>query len=201
MHDPLTGRYRFPCPSRGDTRIPLSSFRSVTRLPGTAHPAAYHVAFECGCGADHVGLVSQDELDWAHLATAPELTFRNLMTDRDDPLAVELADAAASRIGAGEWPWSFFCYLEGRPRPVTPSAFTLIVPGGRLFGVAVECPVCDSVSVNVVTQAHVDVPFWNDATVGVVAHVYERDAARTIEEFRSELASSRFDERRLHLGR
>ena len=54
------------------------------------------------------------------------------MTARDDPLAAELVDAAAARIGAGEWPWSFFCFLEGRPRPVTPSSFALIAPGAGL---------------------------------------------------------------------
>jgi len=46
----------------------------------------------------------------------------------------------------------------------------------------------------------VDVPFWNDARIGVVEHVFGRDALCTLDEFRSELYSSRFDERRLDLS-
>jgi len=121
------------------------------------------------------------------------------MTSRDDSVAAELVDAAAVSIGAGEWPWTFFCYPEGRARPVTPSAFSFIAPGVGLFGIAVECPVCTAVSVNVVTQEHVDIPFRNDRVVGVVSHVFARDAERTLEEFRTQLASASFDERRLDL--
>ena len=29
-----------------------------------------------------------------------------------DPLEAELADLAARRIQAGDWPWSFYCYAE-----------------------------------------------------------------------------------------
>ena len=199
MYDALTSTYTFPCPHGRNVRVPLSSFRSLTRLPGAAHPAVYQVAFACGCGEEHAGLVSQAELDWAHMGTTADLTFRNLMTAHDEPLAAELVEAAAARIRAGEWPWSFFCYLEDRGRPVTPSAFALIAPGDRQFGVAVACPVCGSVSVNVVSQQHVDIPFWNDARVGVVAHVFDVDLRRTVAEFRAELASARFDERRLEL--
>jgi hypothetical protein len=199
VYDPLTGTYAFPCPRGGVVSMPLSSFRSLSRLAGAAHPAVYHVAFACGCGEEHATLVSQAELDWAHLGTTADLTFRNLMTAHDDPLSAELVDGTAARIGAGEWPWSFFCYLEDRARPVTPSAFTLIAPGGRLFGVAVACPACSSVSVNVVSQAHLDIPFCNDRSVGVVAHVFDVDAHRAVAEFRAELSSARFDERRLHL--
>ena len=106
---------------------------------------------------------------------------------------------ATTRIAAGEWPWSFFCYPEGRARPVTPSAFTLIAPGGGAFGVAVACPVCGSVSVNLVSREHVDIPFRNDASVGVVQYVFARDAQRVLADFLSELESVHFDERRLDL--
>ena len=193
MYDPLTTTYSFACPHGRDAAVPLSSFRSLSRLPGPAHPPVYGVEFACSCGDEHMGLVSQDELDWAHLGTTADLTFRNLLTASDDPLASELLDAAAGRIGVGEWPWSFFCFLEGRPRPVTPSAFSLIAPGTELYGIAVECPACTSRSVNVVSKAHLDVPFRNDARVGVVPHVFAPDAERAVEEFRAELASSSFD--------
>ena len=80
-----------------------------------------------------------------------------------------------------------------------PSAFTLIAPGGNAFGVAVQCPACSAVSVNLVIREHVDIPFRNDTHVGVVPHVFERDALRALADFRLELESARFDERRLDL--
>ncbi len=179
--------------------MPLSAFRFLERLPAAAHPAVYRVLFECRCGREHVGLVSHDDLDWAPLGTASSVTFRNLLTSRDDSLATELGDVAASRIRAGEWPWSFYCCLEKRARPMTPSAIAVIAPGESSFAVAVQCPVCCAVSVNLVSREHVDLPFWNDRRIGVVAHVFRRDGLRAIEEFRAELHSVRFDERRLDL--
>jgi hypothetical protein len=146
-----------------------------------------------------MALLSHDELDWAPLGLADDLAFVNLMTGHTEPVCAELADRALQRIQAGEWPWSFFCYLEERPRPVTPSSFSVIAPGGDMFGVAVHCPCCSSTSVNVVSREHVDFPFWNDASVGVVRHVFEHDALRTIEQFRAELASAAFDQMWLEL--
>ena len=67
MYDALTTRYTFACPARGETSVRLSAFREVDRLPGTAHPAVFRVRFACGCGDDHVGLVTHDDLDWAPL--------------------------------------------------------------------------------------------------------------------------------------
>ncbi len=199
MYDVLTSRYRFPCPTRGETRVTLSSFRVLERLPGAAHPAVYRVSFACACGEEHPGLVSHDELDWAPLGLSTGV-FLNLMTSRFDELAAELGDHAARRIQAGEWPWSFYCYPEERPRPVFPSSFFLLAPGDGSLGLAVRCPSCASVSVNLVSPAHVDVPFHNDAKVGVVEHVFDEDAMRVVEEFRAELYSARFDARRLGLA-
>jgi len=199
MYDPLTSTYSFACPRGPVANVPLSAFRFLERLPAAAHPALYRVLFECRCGREHVGLVSHDDLDWAPLGTASSVTFRNLLTSHDDSLATELADLAASRIRAGEWPWSFYCCLEGRARPMTPSAFAVIAPGESSFAVAVQCPVCSAVSVNLVSREHVDLPFWNDRRIGVVEHVFRRDALRAIDEFRAELLSVRFDERRLDL--
>ena len=200
MYDALTARYTFGCPARGEITVPLSSFRRLERLPGASHPAVYRVAFDCPCGEEHTGLVAHDELDWAPLGLAGG-TFLNLMTARAEPVEAELGDLAARRIGAGDWPWSFFCYPERQPRPVYPSSFVLLAPGGRkqAVGVAVRCPSCAALSVNLVSQAHVDIPFHNDARVGVVEHVFVEDALRTIEAFRAELYSAGFDERRLDL--
>lgn len=203
VYDPLTSTYALSCPHRGTAHLPLSSFRTLDRLPGTARPAVFRVFFACPCGEEHPGLVSHDELDVAPLGLGSRGTFRNLMTARDDSLETELADVAATRIGAGEWPWSFFCMLEACPRPMTPSAIALIAPGVARgedwLGVAVRCPSCSTTSVNVVSREHVDIPFWNDAHVVVVDHVFEEDALRTVDRFRAELRSARFDEMRMDL--
>jgi hypothetical protein len=55
------------------------------------------------------------------------------------------------------------------------------------------------VSVNLVSPEHIDLPFHNDAHVGVVEHVFHADALSTLEEFQSELYSLAFDYRRLAL--
>ena len=200
MYDALTARYRFGCPSRGETSVPLSSFRRLERLPGSTHPVVFSVAFDCPCGEEHPGLVAHDDLDWAPLGLAAG-TFLNLMTARMEQVAGELGDLAARRIGAGSWPWSFFCYPEQQPRPVFPSSFLLLAPGGPggAVGLAVRCPSCGALSVNLVSHAHVDVPFHNDVAIGVVEHFFAEDALRTIAEFHAELYSASFDDRRLSL--
>ena len=201
MYDALTSRYGFSCPVRGETSVTLSAFRSLERLEGTAHPAVYRVTFACSCGGEHPGLVTHDELDWAPLGLGGNKTFLNLMTTSIDPLEAELADLAARRILAGEWPWSFFCYAEERSRPVFPSAFVVLAPAGRgeEIGIAVRCPACGSVSINLVSTQHLDVPFHNDREIGVVEHVFATDAERVVEEFAAELYSASFDNRRLGL--
>lgn len=197
--DALTGTFRLPCPARGSCSVRLSAFREIERLGGAAHPAVYRVSFSCGCGDEHVALIGHDALDWAPLGLDEGTAFVNLMTSRRDDVAPELAALATAHIDRGEWPWSFFCYLESVPRPVTPSAFRLLTPCPTTVGIAVRCPVCGSMSINLVTRSHVDVPFHSDTTVGVVAHVFRGDALRTIDAFRAELESATFDEKRLLL--
>jgi hypothetical protein len=184
------------------TSVRLSRFRRLDELPGPNHPPVYRILFACGCGDEHPGLVAQNDLDLAPLGLDEERRFVNLMTSRTDPLGLELTELAAQRIKAGEWPWSFYCWPEDRPRPVFPSAFRLLVeggPGGRV-GVAVRCPVCARVSVNLVSREHVDLPFHNDREIGVVGHVFATDVAATIDAFTAELYSASFDARRLALG-
>src|SRR5262245_16976199 len=193
--DALTGTFRLPCPSRGTCRVRLSAFREIERLPGPAHPAVFRVAFACSCGDVHVALVGHGALDWAPLGLDETQTFVNLMTSRHDHLASELASLATGHIHRGEWPWSFYCYPEGSPRPVTPSAFRLLEPFPETIAVAVSCPACGGVSINLVTRTHVDVPYHSDARVGVVAHVFADDALRTIAAFRAELDSATFDDK------
>jgi hypothetical protein len=198
MYDALTGRFTFPCPARGETRVTLSSFRRLERLPGAAHPAVFRILFACACGEEHEGLVPHDELDWAPLGLRSGV-FLNLMTARMDALEVELSDLAARRIQGGEWPWSFFCFGEDRPRPVFPSAFFLVAPGDESLGLAVRCPGCARISVNLVSHEHIDVPFHHDDVIGVVEHVFTDDVERAVEEFRAELYSATFDTRRIDL--
>lgn len=199
MYDALTSRYTFSCPQRGEARVSLSAFRTLERLEGTAHPAVYRVRFACTCGGEHDGLVSHDDLDWAPLGLEGGV-FLNLMTSKVEPVGDELGDLAAARIGAGEWPWTFFCYPEERPRPVFPSAFFLLAPGDGRLGLAVRCPACRRTSVNVVSHEHVDLPFHNDREIAVVDHVFPEDADATVAAFRAELWSSTFDVRRLGLA-
>jgi hypothetical protein len=199
MYDALTTTYTFACPSHGQTKVRLSRFRRLDELPGAPHPAVFRVVFDCGCGSEHPGLVTHEELDWAPLGLQ-EGSFVNLMTSRLDDVAGELGDLAARHIQAGEWPWSFFCYPEERPRPVFPSAFRLLAPGGGdRLGLAVRCPVCSRVSVNLVSHQHLDTPFVNDREVGVVAHLFDEDVVSTLEAFQAELYSASFDARRLAL--
>ena len=70
--------------------------------------------------------------------------------------------------------------------------------GRPASGVAVRCPACGKVSVNLVSRAHIDVPFVNDRVVGVVAHLFADDvtATRELSWCHDELWSGSFDARR-----
>jgi hypothetical protein len=200
MYDALTSSYSFACPNRGETNVRFSAFRRLERLPGARHPAVYRVHFQCPCGDEHPGLIAHDELDWAPLGMGEGL-FLNLMTARLEPIEAEFEDLAVRHIQAGEWPWSFFCYPEERPRPVFPSSFSLLAPGSLFgsVGIAVRCPSCARVSVNLVSSGHVDLPFVNDPRIGVIEHIFPDDAAASVDDFRAALYSGEFDARRLLL--
>jgi len=66
-------------------------------------------------------------------------------------------------------------------------------------GLAVRCPVCSRTSINLVSEQHVDLPFHNDAEIGIVEHVFSADAEHIVEEFAAELDSAQFEARRLEL--
>jgi hypothetical protein len=195
----LTSRYGFACPAWGETHVLLSAFRSIEQLPGASHPAVFRVRFDCACGEEHDGLLTHDELDWAPLGLGGGEAFLNLMTSRLEHVSTELVELAALHIKRGEWPWSFFCYPEERPRPVFPSSFALIMAADGAVGLAVRCPSCRRLSLNLVSHRHVDVPFHNDREIGVVEHAFAADALSAIDEFRTELGSASFDARRLAL--
>ena len=85
MYDALTIRVHLLVPAaRRDARCACRASARLDRLPGAQHPAVYRVEFACGCGAEHPGLVTHDDLDWAPLGLADETTFLNLMTSRLD---------------------------------------------------------------------------------------------------------------------
>jgi hypothetical protein len=91
--------------------------------------------------------------------------------------------------------------LSGGPAA---TRLSLVVPRPRTrrrdqIGLAVRCPACDCVSVNLVSHEHVDLPFHNDEAIGVVEHVFAEGVLQTLEAFRSELYSATFDARRLLL--
>jgi predicted RNA-binding Zn-ribbon protein involved in translation (DUF1610 family) len=201
MYDALTTSYRFACPMRGEANVRLSSFRNLERLPGPAHPTVYRVRFDCPCGEEHETLVAHGDLDWAPLGVGAS-EFVNLMTAKSESVADEFLDLAARRIGSGSWPWSFFCYAEDTPRPIFPSAFVVLAPAeaANVLALAVGCPSCGAVSVNLVSNDHVDVPFHHDREIGVVPHLFHADGLRTLAAFRAELYSDSFDLRRLHLA-
>jgi hypothetical protein len=69
-----------------------------------------------------------------------------------------------------------------------------------VLALAVGCPSCGSVSVNLVSNEHVDVPFHHDREIAVVRHLVHADSLRALEAFRAELYSDSFDLRRLHLA-
>jgi hypothetical protein len=203
MYDTLTTRYRFSCPRLGVTSVLLSGFRCLEELPGAHHPSVYRVEFACRCGETHVALVPHSELDWAPLGFDEQRTFVNFMTSQRDPLADELASLAAARIKAGEWPWSFFCWPEERPRQAFPSAFRLLADSAndKRVALAVRCPDCGLLSVNLVSHAHIDFPFHNDTAVGVVTHRFADDLAGRRRLLPEDFEGVGFEERRLVAGR
>ena len=81
-----------------------------------------------------------------------------------------------------------------------PSSFRVLGGGEERIGLAVECPSCSRTSVNLVTHRHVDVPFYNDRRVEVVEHIFSGDREPTLEAFRAELDSGRFDASRRDLA-
>ena len=161
------------------------------RLPACASPAAAATSIR--------GLVSHDDLDWAPLG-AQAGSFLNLMTSRTLDGAAELRTAAA-RIAGGGVAVELLLLPGGAAAAGLPVLVLRCSRPARALARRLPCaarPV-SALSVNLVSHAHVDVPFHNDGRIGVVEHVFAEDALRSVQEFRAELYSARFDEQRLHL--
>ncbi|MEO9176879.1 MAG: hypothetical protein ABI317_15305 [Gaiellales bacterium] len=195
MWDALGHSFRFRCPASeaAFACVPLSSFRSVDRLSGAAHPAVFQIRFDCAlCGDEHAALAAHDELDHAPLAGPLVMSFWDPLTGRvGGDLGHELAQSAADRLRRGTWPWSFWCAAENRLQPGYPSGLRFVARHEQLVGVAVTCASCGSSSLNLVSRRHLDEPFYHDAVV----HSLERPATvlDEHERFQRELRTSRFD--------
>src|SRR3990170_1757006 len=96
MYDGLTARYTFPCPTREEARIRLSSFRTLERLPGAAHPAVYGVRFSCNCGEVHSGLVSQEHVDVPFYSDREVEVIEHVFARGGEEQVAALADELAS---------------------------------------------------------------------------------------------------------
>ena len=160
-----------------------SSCPARTTRPSTA------IEFACGCGGEHPGLVTHDELDWAPLGLQDGTPFVNLMTSRTGAArrrARRARGARGSRRGSGRGA-SSAGRRSVRGRCSRRRSGCSRRRGRRPRRPAVRCPACGTVSVNLVSREHVDVPFVNDREVGVVGHFFDDDLAAMIEAFRAEL--------------
>jgi hypothetical protein len=193
MFDQLRNQYSLRCPAQDErTWVAVSAFRRIRRLRGAAAPAVFRVEFDCGaCGDVHETLVTHDRLDWAPLGTETSETFTNLLTGRRELLATELVEVATEQLRRGRWPWSFWCHPESAMRPGFPSSLRFVTPehdhGTERVGVLVRCFSCARHTVNIVSRAHLDVPWHNDRRIGYVAQVFDGDAIAPEERFRHQL--------------
>ena len=196
MYDAIRGTYTFACPSRGESRVTPSAFREFERPPGAAHPAVYKIRFECPCGEEHPAFVSHDDLDWAPLGLVGGV-FLN-----PDDVAARQPRRGARRPGRTPDPGGRLALellllsggaaAAGLPRRRLPARARRRIAGA---GRAVSILLAD---VGQPRLAHARRrAVHHDATVGVVEHVFQDDAATAIEEFRAELYSVSFDVRRL----
>jgi len=80
---------------------------------------------------------------------------------------------------------------------VFPSCLSHVAPGeSELVGVAMTCPSCGQLSLNVVTQQHLDVPFYHDEIVRVIERPFGDARDMTVDLFHHELWSAGFDAER-----
>jgi hypothetical protein len=158
------------------------------------------VTWACSaCAREHLGLVTQDELDYEPLEPRATAAFWDPMTGRlGGDLSHELAEIAAVNLRRGIWPLSFWCSAEERMRPGYPSALSWVAGLREVIGVAVRCESCRETSLNLVSRRHLDEPFFHDAVVGALERPVGEIAE--IEAFRAELWSQRFDDHRTDLA-
>ncbi len=195
MFDPLRNRYQLRCPSHDeDAWVSVSEFRRIKRLHGASAPAVFRVAFTCGlCDRIHESLVSHDRLDYAPIAHDSLQTYTNLQTGSRELVGAELGEMTGQLIRQGSWPWTFYCHPESAVRPGFPSSLRFISETHDhhhdQIGVMVRCFACSRLSVNLVSRAHLDVPFHNDHHITYVAALVDDKYLSAEEAFRHQLAS------------
>ena len=174
-------------PDGGDRARAAVVLPPPRRLPGAAHPAVYRIAYDCSCGDHHVGLVSHDDLDYGPLHAGggripqpPDRPYRagRRRAGRARPIPCAARELAVAAV----------LLPEARMRPVWPSSLAMVAPAesgrdGVLIGVAMSCPGCGEVSVNLVTGAHLDVPFYHDKVVRYVDRPYGDGRDLTVDVF------------------
>ena len=182
MYDALTDALHVlvPTPRRDEGARSRPSGGS-TRLPGSAHPAVYRVEFACGCGGEHPGLVTHDELDWAPLGAGERTPFLNLMTSRLDDAGDELGDLAARRIEAGDVAVELLLLPGGAAAarlPVRRSRCSR--PGGRAAasGSRFAAPSAARLGQPRLARRTSTCPSTTTREIGVVEHVFARRRRR-----------------------
>ena len=129
------------------------------------------------------------------------MEFRNLVTGRTEPVAGELVELTRAQVQKGNWPWKLYCGREAKLKPVFPSSLALVSPAdSELVGVAMHCPSCGELSLNVVSEAHLDVPFYHDRVVRLIDRPFLDSRDLTVDDFHERLWSAGFDAERARLA-
>ena len=145
--------------------------------------------------------MSHADLDYGPLAPV-EVEFRNLLTGRTEPVGDELAEVARSAGAARQLAVAAVLQPRGADEPGVAVQPGMVRPGGRprrVVGVAMSCPGCGEVSLNLVSGAHLDVPFYHDRVVRYVDRPFGDARDLTVEGFHHQLHSARFDTERADL--
>ena len=177
MYDALTRPLHLRVPdARGEPRRGSRPSASSTGSPGRRIRPSTSVRFACPCGDEHVGLVTHDELDWAPLGLGGGV-FLNLMTSRLEPLGDRARRPRRAADRGGRVALELLLLPGGAAAAGLPvGVLRCSRRATAALGVAVRCPACATVSVNLVSPSHVDLPFHHDREIGVVEHVFAEDA-------------------------
>ena len=202
MYDALTTRYTFACPARGETSVRLSAFRrgrpAARRRPPGRVPRPLRLRLRRGTPRPR--LTRPTRLGAARPRRARDVPEPDDSPTRAARLGVRRPDdPPRSRPESGPGASSATPRSDRGPCSRPSSASSPQAHPTASIGLAVLCPACVRISINLVTHEHVDLPFHNDAEIGVVQHVFTSDTTQTLDEFRARLYSSDFDARRLQL--
>ena len=182
--DALRQAYELSCPViAATTHVQLHQFRQVTQLPGPQHPAVFSCLHDCACETGpHTSLMAHDELDWSPTAGLSGEVYMPLSLSPDpakptsaildagmDLVQTQIDQERRRHLLRGEWPWMFWCRREEAARPAFPSNMRRLIPvQDDEMAVVFACQHCGLDTVNLVSQAHVDIPFHTDRSIKFV---------------------------------